>query len=88
MVNWWLGTAKAREQEPQPEKRKSQAAYTAIPPKAQGSPKLYGLMQDCEVYTPLGVVEALAGDLLFVTDSGLWVIPPEKVPIGWGLKIS
>jgi len=85
MVSWWIGTAKAREL--QPERQKAQASYTPIPPKQRENPRLYGLTQDCEIYTPQGVVEALAGDLLFVTDSELWVLPPEKVPLGWAIKI-
>jgi hypothetical protein len=90
MVNWWFGVARARENQPEPEaqKRKPQASYTPLVARPQEKPKLYGLTQDCEIYTPHGVVEAVAGDLLLVTDSALWVIPPEKVPIGWALKVE
>lgn len=86
MVNWWIGLAKAKE--PQPERQKVQASYTPIKIKPASAPKLYGLAQDVEIYTPSGIVDAKAGDLLFVTENNIWVIPPEKVPLGWALKVE
>ena len=87
-VNWFIGIAQAKQPEPDPKAKKPRIEYAPIPEKTRPHPKLYGLTQDVEISTPQGVVDAFAGDLLLVTDSELWVVPPEKVPLGWGLKIQ
>lgn len=85
----WLGT-KSKEEEPNPERRKAQAALTKpTKPKRLSRPRLYGLTRDIEIYTPLGPVEAKAGDtlVLFKQDGQIRVTPPEHVPEDWQMKV-
>lgn len=87
---WWLGTAKARESEPEPQKRKAQPPHEKPPAIPKNSaPALFGLTRDVDIHTPAGLIEAKAGDLLvlYAEDKQIRVIPPEHVPLCWGLKV-
>ena len=64
-------------EEEKPERKKAIAAYERIPLSKNSEARHYLLAQDIEIYTPLGRVDARAGDVLRVDANGLWVLAAE-----------
>lgn len=62
---------------PETERKKAVAPYVQSPKPSPGESKFYLLARGAEVMTPLGMVDAEAGDILQVTAVGLWVLAAE-----------
>lgn len=64
-------------QKPELERKKAIAPYVQSPKPSPGESKFYLLARAAEVITPMGYVDAKAGDILHVTNNGLWVLAAE-----------